>query len=142
VNQHEDEESLDHENGDSEDEDEQEQEHEPKIHEQDEDPDIVPVEDEDDRDETSDEEDANLDKSGSSDDHELVQAPIRPKSHTKKQPKDRTAVKTTVTTELTHHKAKQDRRYHSKKGIGKGGRTGGSKWKSDKRVRLGEDGWD
>jgi RIO kinase 2 len=137
TNQHEDEQSLDGEYDDSE--DEEEHEHEQDIQDQeDEDPGVVPDEEED-GDET-DEEDAKSGETGSSDNHESARAHTKPKSHSSKQPKDRTVVKTTVTTELTHQRAKQDRRYHSKKGIGKGGRAGGSKWKSDKKVRLGERG--
>jgi RIO kinase 2 len=132
TNQHEDEQSLDGEYDDSE--DEEEHEHGQDIQDQeDEDPGVVP----EDGDETDEE-----GETGSSDNHESARAHTNPKSHSSKQPKDRTVVKTTVTTELTHQRAKQDRRYHSKKGIGKGGRAGGSKWKSDKKVRLGGDGWD
>ncbi|PVF93411.1 RIO1-domain-containing protein [Serendipita vermifera] len=66
----------------------------------------------------------------------------------KKQPKSSqdvrrypTDVKGAVSSELKNKRAKQERRYHSKKSVGKAGRAAGSKLKSDKRVRL-NDGWD
>jgi len=53
-------------------------------------------------------------------------------------------VKATVSSELTRQRARQDRRYHSKKSVGKAGRAKGSKMKSDTRVKItgGGDGWD
>jgi RIO kinase 2 len=53
-------------------------------------------------------------------------------------------VKAAVSSELTRQRARQDRRYHSKKSVGKAGRAKGSKMKSDTRVKIGSggDGWD
>lgn len=56
--------------------------------------------------------------------------------------KDPTAVKQTVTAELANQRTKQEKRYHSKKGVGRGGRSVGSKRKIDKKIRIGGDGWD
>lgn len=64
----------------------------------------------------------------------------KPKVNLPQAPKD---IKTTVSSELTRERARQDRRYHSKKSVGKAGRTKGSKMKSDTRVKISAgDGWD
>ncbi|KAG8840605.1 hypothetical protein FRB91_005892 [Serendipita sp. 411] len=52
-------------------------------------------------------------------------------------------VKEVVSSELVRQKARQDKRYHSKKSIGKAGRAVGSKLKMDKKIKMGaKDGWE
>lgn len=53
------------------------------------------------------------------------------------------SVKDTVTTELTKSRQKQEKRFHSKRSVGKAGRPKGSKAKQDSRVHFSrDDGWE
>ncbi|KAG8828584.1 hypothetical protein FRC17_007490 [Serendipita sp. 399] len=68
-----------------------------------------------------------------------------PKSQHRSNSKKKVApdVKDAVSSELARQKARQQKRHHSKKSVGKAGRVGGSKLKADKRIKIGiKDGWD
>jgi RIO kinase 2 len=50
-------------------------------------------------------------------------------------------MKTRVVNEITKTRARQQKKYHSKKSTGRAGRTKGSKAKQDTRVKLDSGGW-
>ncbi|KAG8787963.1 hypothetical protein FRC16_001483 [Serendipita sp. 398] len=142
---------------DSEDEDEDEDEDEVDDDDEVEENDKLPQEEENDKLEENSEPDASEnenqavlgDEQEEEDDVNDSDSPFekdKPREQQRRRPKAQKVapdVKEVVSSELVRQKARQDKRYHSKKSIGKAGRAVGSKLKMDKKIKMGaKDGWE